>query len=357
MFDSFPDTLVRMNALTHIEGSIRVLHSPSLLRFEAHSLEVVTESIQMERLQSLAMITIPLLAFVKDLDLKVLPLLTHMDLGNVQSIGRLVLSDTALTRFSVVNATNMTDFDINNNRFMESIETGVQDVAGIVHISGNGRNVHVDMSQLRAANNITVNNVESLNFDSLENVSGSVSILENTFTSFSLPKLSRVGGLVRFADNKALTSVEVDVLTDIGGGLLIVNNTSLNNINFFPSLTVIGGGLDIEGDVQQTSWPELKFIKGAANLISTNNNFDCSQWLNSEVNDAMRGGEIKCQTRGTVLTRESTAANGTDSTNSGSSSTWSAGPRSSSSNSESSATLMKSKIWPLVACLVCATFL
>lgn len=358
VFDNFSDSLIRMNVLTHIEGSIHVLRSPSLLRLEAQSLEVVTESIQMDRLQSLAMINFPLLTYVKDLDLKVLPLLTFMDLGKVQNIRRLVLSDTALTSVSVANASNMTDFDINNNRFMESIEIGVQDVSGTLHISGNGRNINVDLSQLRVANNITVNNVEALKFDSLEDVSGSVSILENTFSSLSLPKLSRVGGLIRLADNNIVTSVEVNALTDIGGGLLIVNNTNLNNINFFPSLTVIGGGLDIEGDVQQTSWPELRFIKGAANLISTSNDFDCSEWLNSEVNDAMRGGEINCQARGTVQTRESPAANRTDSSLSGLSSGSDSNSGSSAQrDSESSALIIQGKFWPIVfACLICVAY-
>lgn len=314
IFDNFPDTLIRIDALNRLEGSIHVLRSPSLLRFEAQSLEVVTETIQMDRLQSLAMITIPLLVSVKNLDLEVLPLLTFMDLGSVANVGRLVLSDTALLTLSGLNSTNMTDFDVNNNRFMESIEIGVQEISGVLHISGNGRNIRVDMSQLRAANNITVNNVQALKLDGLEDVLESVSILENTFTSLSFPRLARVGGLVRLADNNVLTNVEVDSLTDIGGGLLIVNNTILNNINFFPSLSVIGGGLDIEGDVQQTSWPELRLIKGAANMISTSNIFDCSQWLNGEVKNAMRGGELKCEARGAVLTRGSTASNGTQST-------------------------------------------
>lgn len=310
--EDFPDALLSLNLLQKVSGSIRVVRSPALIRFEATEIETVTETIQMDRLQSLAMITMPRLVHVKELDLRVLPLLTHMVIGNLEDVQSLRIADTSLVSFSEARTANMTNFDINNNRYMEAIVAEVEEVSNTFHIAGNGRNVRVEANKLRSANNITVNNVESLNLDNLEEVHGSFSILENSLTALSLPKLSRVEGSMRIADNRILNDVHVGSLRDIGGGLLIINNTQLNDVSFFQNLTVIGGGLDVEGNVFRTRWPSLRFIKGAATMISTDSTFDCSQWLSNEVGNAMRGGEIKCIAAGKLsLTRGSDISNRT----------------------------------------------
>lgn len=308
--ENYPDTLISLNNLERVKGSIIVHRSTSLIRFEAMLLEYISETFQMDRLQSLAMINTPSLHTVKSFDLRVLPILTHMTIDNLENVESLRIADTSLVSFTEVNTSNMTSFDINNNRYMETVSADVELVTSHFHIAGNGRNIRVDVKNLKTANNVTVSNVESLNLDSLEEVQGSVSILENNFSVLSLPQLQKVGGSMRLADNRALARVQIGALKDIDGGLLIVNNTLLNDISFLPKLTVIGGGLDVEGNIVTTLWPSLKFIKGAAKITTTNVDFDCNQWLHSEVSEAMRGGDIQCRATGKpVVTRGASGKN------------------------------------------------
>lgn len=271
----------------------------------------------MDSLQSMAMITVPKLESVKEMNLRILPILTHINMDNLKNVKSLRLSDTALNRFSEIETKEMTTFDVNNNRYMESLTVNAEEVSDTFHIGGNARTITVNMNKLRKANNITVNRVQSVNLDNLEEISNSVSFTETDLSLLSLPKLTRVGGTMRVADNRALSNVSVNSLQDIGGGLLIVNNTILNDISFFTNLTVIGGGLDIEGNVLQTNWPRLRYIKGSANMISTNDNFDCQYWFNGQISNAMRGGAIQCQSpRQTPITRQPSTTNSTTSSSS-----------------------------------------
>lgn len=337
------DSLLSLNALTKLTGSIFIRNAPLLIRFEALNLETITETFQMDRLQSMAMITVPKLASVKEMDLQILPILTHINMESLKDVKSLRLSDTALTRFSELDTKEMINFDVNNNRYLESLTVNAEVVTDSFHIGGNARTITVNMDQLRKANNITVNRVQTLHMANLEEVSNSVSFIETDLSLLSLPKLTRVGGTMRIADNRGLLNVTVNSLQDIGGGLLIVNNTVLSNVSFFTNLTVIGGGLDIEGNVQQTSWPRLKYIKGSASMISTNSNFDCNQWINGEISNAMRGGEIKCQSsRLAAITRGSPANNSTITSSSPSTS-----PRREASLA-SSLGVRLSTFWPLV---------
>ncbi|RKP31878.1 hypothetical protein METBISCDRAFT_29890 [Metschnikowia bicuspidata] len=305
--EKFPEPQIDFFSLQKVEGTLCFRDSPSIIRVNIPELTHVYQDLRFERLTSLGIITANKLAHVNMLKLQVLPILTHMEINSINHVRSLTVSDTSLTTFPEICTKEMTDFDVNNNRFMETLIASMETVTNAFQISGNAQNFRVEMRRLRYASNVTVNRVESVRMDNLEEIRNSASFVETQLNKLSLPKLAKIGGSFRLADNRRLTDVNVTSLKDIGGGLLLVNNTLLTKIDQFNNLDVIGGGLEVEGNVSETRWPNLRFIKGAANMTSTNTEYKCSEWLNSEVSRAMRGGVISCGAPNTaVLSRDPT---------------------------------------------------
>ena len=294
VIEKFPEPQIDFFALQRVEGTLCFRDSPSVIRVNAPELKHVSQDLHFERLTSLGIITANKLEHVNMLKLQIVPILTHVEINNISHVRSLVVSDTSLTTFPEIRTKEMTDFDVNNNRFMETLVASMETVSNAFKISGNAESTRVEMRKLRLASNVTVNRVGSVRMDNLEEIRNSASFFETDLSELSLPKLAKIGGSFRLADNHRLKDVNVTSLKDIGGGLLLVNNTLLTKIDQFNNLDVIGGGLEVEGNVTETKWPNLRFVKGAANMTSTNTGYRCASWLNSEVSRAMRGGVIKC---------------------------------------------------------------
>ncbi|KAF8000220.1 hypothetical protein HF325_005149 [Metschnikowia pulcherrima] len=279
----FVDSILRLDHLAKIEGSLIITNSATLMRVDAYSLRVVTETFKMERLQSLGLIETPNLTSVKTIDWKVLPLLSQAALGNLKDVQSITISDTSLVSISGFAGTDLENLDINNNRFMEQISFDAEKVTNTLHVTGNANNLQVKLAELKEARNISMSNIRDLNMTKLRKV--------------SFPSLSEIGGLFRLADNRAATQATFDAVLDIGGGVLIEDNTVLHKISFLSNLRSIGGALELVGDINETEWKSLKMVKGSISLRSTDQNFDCNKWISGPIRNTLRGGEIECFSR------------------------------------------------------------
>lgn len=281
--------------LQKITGSFTVRNAPNLVRIEAPRLASIGNSFSLRELTSLALLSFPSMKLVKILDWQILPILSTVHLGNeIKDVKAITVSDTSLTSFSGFLSPSLDVFDINNNRFLESINSNVEKVTGKLHIAANADNAAVDLSALKSANNITIQEIAKLELGNLESVENSVSLINNNFKSLKVPKLKTVGGTLSLVRNPLLSAVEFPATDEIGGGLVIVNNSAIDKINFLPRLSIIGGAMELAGGLKEILLKLLKLVKGSARINAMTTTFDCTKWSKSEVGSIIRGGRIEC---------------------------------------------------------------
>lgn len=290
----YEDPILALPHLSFLDGSLSITHSPHLIRIEAHELSKIAGGFSMEKLTSLAMVAMPSLESVKFLEWRVLPIFGNLKFGDLHGVESVIIADTSLARIIVNSAEIMRNLDLNNNRFLEYIRSDVQHIEDRLHIGANGRNLKVDLDLLKSTRNMSIHNVGEIKIGNLEFIKGSASIIDNNFQLINFTNLLNVEGTLSIALNKVLRNANFPSVSEIGGGLLIVNNTLLLSILFFPRLNIIGGALDLAGDIREAAWDKLKLVKGSARLVTTVPTFDCKRWVNRDVGTIIRGGKIEC---------------------------------------------------------------
>lgn len=287
--------IITFPQLFKLVGNLIIKKSPELVRIELPVLETITSSFIVNELTSLALISSPNLKSLRVLDWTILPILSNVHFNNeIEGLESITLSDTSLTGFSGFVADTLETLDINNNRFLDNIECNVRVVRGKLHIASNANDVKVSLPHLRQVNKLSINSVETLTLDELENVQSSLSLSNNYFQQLRFPKLSEIGGTLSLLKNENVNHLEFPVLNEIGGGLMFINNTKIERINFFPKLTIIGGALELIGSIKEIHFKQLKLVKGSAIVKSSSYVFDCSVWAKSEILFVVRGGKIEC---------------------------------------------------------------
>lgn len=280
-----------------ISGDLTVTNAPNLVRIHIPNLAVIGGSFSLKELTSLTAVHAPKLNHVGTIDWRVLPILSTVSFeSGIKKVTSITISDTSLIGFSGFDVENLKVLNLNNNRFLESINSNVKGIEERLSISGNARGVTVGLPELEYANNITIRDVTALNLSKIEKVNASMEFISNHFKSLKLPKLKHVGGTLSLIENANLKDVEFNNVDEVGGGLMIVNNTNVDTINFFSKLTSIGGAIELIGQMKEASFNKLRLVKGSAKIASVYDSFDCSKWTrgNDETGAIVRGGKISC---------------------------------------------------------------
>jgi len=144
------------------------------------------------------------------------------------------------------------------------------------------------MPNLQFALNMTFRNVSSVSLPSLSGVNGSLGFYGNILSTFSAPNLTQTGSDLVFDDNTGLTNLSLPSLTIVGGGLQIANNSQLKSINGLPKLQDVGGAVDFSGVFTNASLPALKDVRGGFNLQTTQQ-FDCSNFASDHSSSIIKG--------------------------------------------------------------------
>ncbi|CDK27007.1 unnamed protein product [Kuraishia capsulata CBS 1993] len=291
---NYQDNFVDFGAIKAITGSIWVENSSQLMSIRGDNLANVDGSIYFSRLTSLKSISLPKLDSVDNIELKVLPLLSELNFPTkMKRLSSLVISDTSLVELTGFVIDKLRILNLNNNRFMEKITSPVKEITEQLLISANSKDTKVSLSSLAWANNVTMRDIGTIDLGNLQVVESSAEFIENTFTSLKLPKLKNTGGTLSIIENVNLKEVEFPSMTDVAGGLMIEDNPQITRLNFFPSLSSIGGAIKFSGNFVETNLDKLKVVKGSASL-ETASDFDCSQWISNGVGQVVRGGKIEC---------------------------------------------------------------
>lgn len=292
----YHDAILKLNDLIHLDGLFEVRDSPDLVRIELPNLELISGEFKLHELTSLGFLQAPNLSLVSKIHWSVLPILSAIDISfeKISSLTSIVVSDTSLSYIMGITSPTMSQFNINNNRFLESVSADVESVTEMLHIAANGDRINVDLPRLHTTRNLSIHNVEQLNLRELKECKGSMSLSSNELNAVELPQLTKVGGTLSLNNNLRLTNVLFVKLEEVDGGLVLANNTYLSHINFFPELNVVGGALELVGPIKEVKMPNLRLVRGSARIKSTDASFNCLAWSKSEISAVVRGGKNEC---------------------------------------------------------------
>ncbi|GMG21606.1 unnamed protein product [Ambrosiozyma monospora] len=232
---------------------------------------------------------------IDSIEWRVLPILSHANFNRgIKKIKSVVMQDTSLTGFVGFNVEKLNRLNINNNRFLERIESTVKEVDGELVIAANSKGLKVILSDLEYAEKVVIKDADEVDIGNLENVKQNAEFINNKFTQLDVPHLKEVGASLSISKNANLERADFSSLTDVGGGLIVIDNMELNKIDCFPSLKTIGGAIEFRGDIEESSMQQLRLVKGSAIVKSSSSSFDCKNWIENQVSDVVRGGKIEC---------------------------------------------------------------
>lgn len=288
------DTLY-MGSIKEIKGDLTVRNSSALIRMDAPHLNLVGGTLELNTLNSLTSLSFPKLETVETMKWQVLPILTFVNLDSgIKNINSVIMSDTSLTGFGGFNVETLKTLNINNNRFLERIESTVAEVTDDLLIAANANNLKVSLPNLAWVKQLTIKDTDSIDLGSLQVVERSADFSHNKFETLDLPNLKSTGHTFSIIKNKNLDEVNFDKLTEVGGGLMIIDNEKLKKLDFFPALRSVGGAIEFHGDIGSNHFNNLKIIKGSAIMKSSSEMFDCTDWMKNEVARVVRGGKVEC---------------------------------------------------------------
>lgn len=284
-----------LGSIKEIKGDLTVRNVSNLIRIEAYNLNSIGGSLELNTLNSLTTLSFPKLENIETLKWQVLPILTSVNLDSgIKTINSVIMSDTSLTGFGGFNVETLKTLNINNNRFLEIIESTVSEITGDLLVAANAKNIQVSLPNLTWVKSMTIKDVTSINLENLQIIEKNADFSNNKFKSLQLSKLKSTGDTLSIIKNKDLEELQFDQLSEVGGGLMIIDNDKVQNINFFPSLKSVGGAIEFHGDIDKNHFSNLKIIKGSAIMKSSSEEFDCSDWMKNEVGDVVRGGKVEC---------------------------------------------------------------
>ncbi|CAI4058249.1 hypothetical protein SUVZ_03G0220 [Saccharomyces uvarum] len=295
---NYDSNVLDLNSLRAIGGDLIVQDSPELIRMQAPNLNKVEGLFQLQGLTSLVSVEIPTLKFCRSLEWKVVPILNYvsMDSQNIEILEDIIISDTSLANIENFNKIQEIDtFNINNNRFLETIHSNIKTIRGQFSVHANAKELELEMPYLREVENITIRDTSLVYLPQLTKVKSSLEFIENYFYELNLNNLQKIGGTLGIINNVNLMKIDLENVTDIQGGLMITDNESLEEINFLPNLKQIGGAIFFEGSFKDVMFDSLKLVKGSAFIKSSSNVLDCNKWTNpSNGRSIIRGGKFTC---------------------------------------------------------------
>ncbi|QHS72695.1 Sps2p [Saccharomyces paradoxus] len=293
---NFSGSLIDLGSIKEIEGDLIIKNNKHVFRIQGYNLESL-QKLELDSLTSFVSLDLPVLKEVETVDWRVLPILSSVVInGNIKKIKNIIISDTALTSIDYFNNVKEVDiFNINNNRFLETLFARLESVTKQLTVHSNAKELELDLSNLYTVENMTIKDVSTIKVAKLSSVNSSLEFIENQFSSLELPLLAKVQGTLGLIDNKNLKKLNFSNVTDIQGGLMIANNTELAKIDFFPKLRQIGGAIYFEGSFEKIDLPELKLVKGSAYIKSSSDELNCEEFTTPKNGRSIiRGGKIEC---------------------------------------------------------------
>ncbi|KAJ8125554.1 hypothetical protein O1611_g8085 [Lasiodiplodia mahajangana] len=246
--------------LTEIKGKLTVKNNGLLQSLTSSSLETIGGAFQLNNVTSLYSLVFPELSEVGSIDWTTLSSLSEPTFGNpgVTKAQSVVVADTSVSNLDGINVQELTDMNINNNRRLSKFSTSIKTLSNALYVNANALNMTMEMPNLEWIANMTIANVSTFSVPSLKAVNGSMRFDSNYFTEFIAANLTEIhDGDLSFVSNPQLQNISIPLLTRVGGGVTIANNTDLEKIDGLGSLEDVGGAIKMRGSFDEIDLPSL----------------------------------------------------------------------------------------------------
>jgi hypothetical protein len=258
-----------LSGVEKITGSLNCGGATNLTTLSAPSLSSIGKAFNLTDLTQLTTLSFPELTSVGSINWVTLPNLPTLSFGSVTQADSVLISDTTLTSLTGISLTSVDNVDINNNKYLKEIDMQLGNVTTSLNIAFNSQNINVTFPELIWAFNLTFRDCGLVSMPLLESVNGSMGFINNTFTEFVGPNVTSIGGSVSFVSNIDATNISLPLLTKIGGGFLIANNTKLTDIDGFKAVETVNGAVDWTGSFTKYVFPFLKAFEPSICILSS----------------------------------------------------------------------------------------
>ena len=243
---------ITIDGVQRITGDLTAKNVPDLTSLSGDSLEQIDGMFSLDNVQTITSLNFPQLYAVDQIDWTGLPNLAGLSFTTgLQKASTLSIQNTGLYNLDGINLQEIDTLMLANNNFLDEVSMQLGHVGSALNIEANGRNVQASFPNLQWAYNMTFRNVSSINIQSLASLNGSLGLYSNYFQTLSAPNLTTIGGGLAFVSNPDVTNVSMPELKTVKGGFQIANNTAIEMINGFPSLTTVDGAIDLNGAFTQ----------------------------------------------------------------------------------------------------------
>lgn len=331
--DSFGS--IDLTGVQQFYGDLTVLNATQAQSFLAPTLQLISGALTLSQNTILANVNLAQLTTVGTLEYNALPALTSTGLtSGITSAEQVVISDTSLTSLEGINVFELKVFDVNNNKDIESIDSGLQSVTDTLSIAFNSDNVDVVLDQLTSANSVFFQSINSFSANNLTAINGSLAVSSSSVDKVEFKNLKSIGKSLTINQNDDLEEIDFPKLTEIGGALQISDNDKLRSFSGFDKLKTIGGSVSINGTFDNGTFESLQRIAGGFTLL-TDGELSCDSFASLNKAGDIKGDKYVCSGTAGASSSSSKKKNSDSSSDSSSSASGSQASGSSSSTRSS----------------------
>ena len=239
---------IALDGPSAIAGDLSVLNATGVTQLSSSTIQTIGGTFRLKSNTVLSSLAFGLLQNVHVITWSNLPNLELAPFaGGTLTVQMIFITNTSIGTLPLFNdTTQMSTIDISNNPNLNDIYLDFFSVSTTVVLASNGPSAVCSFPLLNWAANMTLKDCSQLNIPDLTTVNGSLGLYDNSFTTFSAPVLTSVGGLFAFDGNTVLTNLSTPELKDVGGALQIDGNSALDTIDL-PALADVGGAISLTG--------------------------------------------------------------------------------------------------------------
>ncbi|KAJ1326404.1 hypothetical protein MN608_07851 [Microdochium nivale] len=303
---------IDLGGLQKIGGDLTALDNENITSLSAGFLREIGGALSLRNLINLSSMQLQALSSVDTIEWVTLRRLTGATLGTtgITKASSILIADTTIKNLDGINVEALSFLNLNNNRDIVTFKSNIKTVSDQIIIDSNGLKMQMEMPNLIWASNMTISNVTTFSAPSLKTVNGSMFFSSNYFTSVSFPNLTSLNeGTFSFVSNPQLANLTAPLLTTIGGGLVIANNTALGNVNGFSKLETVGGAIALRGSFESFGLPALDDVRGAVEITSTKDIKPSCDKFSTDKGTEVQGG-ITCEPQNASANEDTGTASG-----------------------------------------------
>lgn len=278
------------------------MNGTDVVSFVAPNLQLVSGDFELTFNHLLQTLNLAQLATVNAFTLTALPALTNVGLtSGITTAQLIVISDTGLNSLDGINVFSLKVFNVNNNGAIATINSGLQKVTDQLIITDNGKDAVVTMNKLTAVNDLTLGKVSNFTVGNLTSINGSIAISQSYMQSIDLSQIKAINNSLTIYSNDNLNSLNFSSLQSLGGALQISENPQLKSFQgSFASLKTVGGAVLINGTFDNGTFESLQNVAGGFSFISTDGDLSCDEFNKLNKNGDIKGNSYICSGAGTA---------------------------------------------------------